>query len=118
MVDNNVDEKRKEQRTDVNWHIEAVLNNKKIDGVVKNITLNGILVCCDQPLGLDKDYHLLIFPPHGKAINVVGKPLWSDSYALDSDGENTPVCTGIIFVKISPIDHDLLKDTLRISIRK
>ncbi|MFC1820414.1 PilZ domain-containing protein [Thermodesulfobacteriota bacterium] len=88
-----------------------------IKGTVKNITLNGIFVCCKEPLVLDENYRLSIFPPNYEAINVVGKPLWSDSYALDSDEENAPVCIGIVFVKISTIDLDYLKDILRFSIR-
>jgi hypothetical protein len=109
-------EKRKEQRTEVDWHIEAFSNDKRIEGAVKNITLNGILLCCEEPLVLDKDYRLSIFPPQHKAINVIGKPLWSESYASDLDDENARVCTGIVFVKISSIDLDLLKDMLRFSI--
>ncbi|MFC1534617.1 PilZ domain-containing protein [Thermodesulfobacteriota bacterium] len=110
-------EKRKEQRTEVDWPIEVFLNDRIIKGTVKNITLNGIFVCCEEPLVLDENYRLSIFPPNHETINVVGKTLWSDSYALDSDEENAPVCIGIVFVKISTIDLDFLKDIRRFSIR-
>ncbi|MFC1820695.1 PilZ domain-containing protein [Thermodesulfobacteriota bacterium] len=112
-----MDEKRKEQRTKVDWPTEVFLNGRIVEGIIKNITLNGIFVCCEEPLVLDENYRLSIFPPNHETINVVGKTLWSDSYALDSDEENAPVCIGIVFVKISTIDLDFLKDIRRFSIR-
>lgn len=112
-----MNEKRREQRTEVEWHYEAFSNDRRIEGTVKNITLNGILVCCEEPLILDRNYRLSIFPPHHDAINVVGKPLWSDPDPVDLDEEIGPVCTGIVFVKISPSNLNFLKSILRSQIR-
>ena len=107
-----MDEKREEQRDRVDWLLEVFSIDKIIHGVVKDISLNGISICCEEPLTLDKDYRLSIFPPKQQSINVVGKPVWSDSYALDLDEENAPVCIGLVFVKISSIDLDYLTDIL------
>lgn len=106
------DEKRKEPRIKVDWPIEVFLSDGTIEGNVKNITLNGIFICCNEPLTLNKNYRLSIFPPGHEVINVIGKTLWSDSYALDLDEEKSPVCIGLVFVKISTMDLDFLKDIL------
>ena len=109
-----MDERRNQPRTEVDWPIEVYLDNRTIEGEVKNITINGIFVCCEEPLALDEEYHFSIFPPNYEAINVVGKALWSDSYA--SHEKDVPVCIGIVFVKMSTMDLESLKDILQSSI--
>jgi hypothetical protein len=105
-----MDEKRSESRIKVNWPIEIYLDDGTIEGIARNITLKGLFVCCQEPLYMKKDYRLQVFTPDKKAINVVGKAVWSDSYAIDE--ENAPVCIGLSFVKISNEDLDLLKEVV------
>ena len=54
-----------------------------------------------------------MFTPQQKAINVVGEAVWSDSYAIDD--EDTPVCCGLSFLKISNENLDYLKEIVQIS---
>ena len=108
-----MDEKRKEPRIKVNWPIEVFSGDRTIEGIAKNITLKGLFVCCQEPLSLKKDFRLLIFTPDKKAIDVVGKVVWSDAYAIDMDNNNAPVCVGLSFVEISAEDLNSLKEIIK-----
>jgi hypothetical protein len=105
-----MDEKRREPRIKVNWPIEAIAGNRSIDGTAKNITLKGIFVCCEEPLLLKRNISITIFPPNYKPINIIGKVVWSDSYALDLDEEKVPVCIGLSFIEISTENLSSLKE--------
>ena len=106
-----MDGKRREPRIKVDWPIEVFLNDRAIEGMAKNITLKGLFVCCEEPLSLEENYRISIFTPDKKAINVVGKAVWSDSYAMNE--KDAPVCIGLSFVKISTDDLDSLKEILQ-----
>ena len=108
-----MDEKRREPRIKVNWPIEIFLGDRTIEGIAKNITLKGLFVCCEEPLSLKKDFRLLIFTPNKKAIDVIGKVVWSDAYAVDIDNNNAPVCVGLSFVEISTSSLNSLKEIVQ-----
>jgi hypothetical protein len=105
-----MEEKRKLPRIEVNWPVQVFLDDRIIEGTVKNITLKGLFVCFEEPLTLKEELRLSVFTPSEKAIDIVGKTVWSDSYALDE--ENTPVCIGLSFVKLSTEDISSLREIL------
>jgi hypothetical protein len=106
----NMSERRKNPRIEIDWPVEIFLDDKTIQGEAKNITPKGLFVCCEEELHLKENFRISIFPPDRGPINVVGKAVWSDFYAMDE--QNTPVCVGISFVEISPEDRHLLKEML------
>lgn len=63
---------------------------------------------------LRRKFSPLYFPPNRESINVVGKAIWSDFYAIDE--QNIPVCIGMSFVEISAEDGHFLKDMLEIPV--
>ena len=109
-------EKRKDPRIEVNWPIRVFVDNKPIEGNTKDINLRGICIQCKDPLHLEGDISIAIFPPNCKPINVVGKTTWSDFYALDMDNDNVPVSIGMLFVELSIKDRNLLKEIIEIPI--
>jgi len=109
-------EKRKDPRVKVNWPIRAFVDNRSIEGIAKDINLKGICIQCKDPLHLEENIAISIFPPNCKSINVVGKAAWSDTYALDMDNNNVPVCIGLSFVELSFKDRHLLKAIIEIPI--
>jgi hypothetical protein len=108
-----MNERRKDPRIEVNWPIEIFLDDRRIEGIAKNINLRGLFVCCEEPLSLKEKYRISIFTPNNKALNVVGKAVWSSSYAMDD--KNAPVCIGLSFIKISTEDRESLKEIIQIS---
>ena len=111
---NKMNERRKEPRIEINWPIEVFVDGNTIEGEVKNITLKGLFICCKEALHLKENFSVSISPPNRKAINVVGKVIWSDFYAIDE--QNLPVCVGMSFVEISAQDRHFLKEMLQIPI--
>ena len=109
-----MDERRKQQRIDINWPVEIFVDDRPIEGEVKNITPKGLFICCEEELHLKEDFRISIFPPNRESINVVGKAIWSDFYAIDD--QNIPVCVGMSFVKISPEDRHFLKEMCEIPV--
>jgi hypothetical protein len=108
-------DKRKEPRIEVNWPIRAFVGNRSIEGKAKNINLQGICIECKDPLHLEEKISISIFPPNCKPINVVGKAVWSDFYALDMDKDNVPLCIGVSFVELSVENQYLLKEIMEMS---
>jgi hypothetical protein len=106
-----MDERRREPRVEIDWPVEIFLNDGTIEGIAKNITPKGLFVCCEEPLSLKENYRVSIFTPNNKALTVVGKAVWSNSYAMDD--QNAPVCIGLSFIKISPEDRNSLKKMIQ-----
>jgi len=103
-------ERRKHQRIKINWPVEIFLHDKTIQGEAKNITPKGLFVCCEEELHLEENFRISIFPPNREPMNVIGKAVWSNFYAMDE--QKKPVCVGISFVKISLEDRHFLKEML------
>jgi hypothetical protein len=108
-----MDEKRKDPRIEINWPIEVFLDDRTIEGIAKNITLKGLFICCEEPLSLKENYRISILTPSQKAITVVGKAVWSTSYAMDD--KDAPVCIGLSFIRISTEDRHSLEEIIPIA---
>jgi len=112
-----MDERRSQPRIEVNWPIQVNSDNSCIEGITKNINLQGMCILCKEPLLLEENISISIFPPNCKSINVVGKIIWADFYALDLK-EETPVSIGLSFIKLSIKDRHLLKEIIDMSIEQ
>jgi hypothetical protein len=105
-------EKRREPRVEVNWPISVFMDNNTIEGTTKDISLNGICIQCKSPFPLEENIPISMFPPRCKPIKLVGKAVWSDSYALNMDNNNAPVCIGLSFVELPARDRYILKEVI------
>jgi hypothetical protein len=104
----NTIERRRYPRINVTWPISIVLNGEIIDGETINITVDGVLISCEEPLQLNEALRISINPPNHQGIGVTGKVIWSDQYAIDE--RDATFGMGICFVKISEVDRHFLKD--------
>lgn len=109
-------ENRKEPRITVNWPVRLIVNNKTIIGKVKDISTIGISIKFNDPIQIEDTIPITIMPPGGKLINIIGKIVWSDCYALDMNEENTVVALGLSFIEISMKDRHILKDIIDIPV--
>jgi len=101
-------ERRKYHRINVTWPISIVFDEEVIDGETINITVDGVLIRCEEPLKLNEVFRIFITPPNHQGIEVNGKVIWSDHYAIDE--QDATFGMGICFVKISDVDRHFLKD--------
>lgn len=104
----NTIERRTYHRINVAWPISMVLDGESIDGETINITVDGVLITCEEPLQLNEVLRISINPPNHRSIEVTGKVIWSDHYAIDE--QDAAFGMGICFVKISDVDRHFLKD--------
>lgn len=101
-------ERRKYHRINVAWPISIVSGEESIEGKTINITVDGVLISCEEPLQLDEVLRISINPPNHQGVEVNGKVIWSDHYAIDEQDATFGI--GICFVKISDVDCHFLKD--------
>lgn len=100
-------ERRTRPRNEVRWRVTIETVQGTIDGETRNVSSDGLLVCCEEPLRLQESYRMAILPPGHSAIGVIGKVVWSDVYGMDKD---SVFGMGVCLVEVSERDRRLLED--------
>jgi hypothetical protein len=103
-------ERRKSPRKEVSWAISIIADYGTVEGKIKNISGEGVLVSCEEPLRLNETYRMSILPPKGKAIGFLGKIIWADAYCIDED--NTAFGMGVCLIEISEEARKYLDELL------
>ncbi|MFH1349714.1 MAG: PilZ domain-containing protein [Pseudomonadota bacterium] len=111
----NTIEKRNQPRIDIKWPIKIFASHGTFEGETKNISSEGILICCEEPLNLNEIYLISIIPPLQDAIGFSGRVIWSDFYGICD--KNNPVCIGFCLVEISEKDRHLFNNLLTLATR-
>ena len=99
-------EKRRSRRSNVRWPVSVESERGTIEGEIRNISLNGIYVRCDEPLRVNEDFRMAIIPPNRQAIGLTGKVVWADMYGLDA--EENAFGMGVCLVEIAEEDQKFL----------
>jgi hypothetical protein len=103
-------EKRTYPRIRVRWPVSVLTDPGIIEAETRNITVNGIFIRSKDQLRLNRVFALRINPPNRQPLDVSGKIVWSDHYAVDS--RNISYGMGICFVEISDRDRHFLEDLI------
>lgn len=101
-------ERRKHHRIQVRWPITVLTDYGPIEGETRNIAVDGVSICCEEPLPLNQIFRMRVSPPHHRTMEFTGKVIWSDQYAFDE--QNSVFGMGICLVKISDVDRHFFKD--------
>ena len=101
-------EKRRSNRSDVRWPVSVESEHGTIQGEIRNISLSGIYVRCDEPLRVNEDFRMAIIPPNRQAIGLTGKVVWADMYGIDE--EENAFGMGICLVEIAEEDQKFLQN--------
>jgi hypothetical protein len=104
------EEKRKHPRKEVSWPITIIAEHGTIEGEIRNITVDGLFVFCEEPLRLNETYRMSIIPEKHHAIGVTGKAVWSDAYCMAED--NSAYGIGICLIEITDQDRETLREIL------
>jgi hypothetical protein len=104
------EERRKHPRKEVNWPISIVAEHGTIEGEIRNVTIEGLLVFCDEPLRLNERYRMSIVPGESGAIGVSGQVVRAEAYCMAED--DTAFGIGICIVEISDQDRETLREIL------
>jgi len=103
-------ERRRHPRKEVTWPITIIAEHGTIEGEIRNITIDGLLVYCDEPLRLDETYRMSIIPDKHQAIGVTGKIVRADAYCMAEDKSVYGI--GICFIEFTDRDRDVLREIL------
>jgi len=101
------DDKRQHKRTSINWPVKVHSEDKLIDGETRNVSESGILISTKEPLRLNEDYLISLFPPDADVLELHCTVVWSDLYGIDQS--DTVYGVGICFVKVSENELHKLK---------
>lgn len=103
-------EKRRSKRSDVRWPVSVESEHGTILGEIRNISLSGIYVRCDEPLRVNEDFRMAIIPPNRQAIGLTGKVVWADMYGIDED--EIAFGMGVCLVEIAKEDQKFLQSAV------
>ncbi|MBN2060522.1 MAG: PilZ domain-containing protein [Deltaproteobacteria bacterium] len=106
------EEKRRLPRAEVTWPVTLFYEDEEFTGESRNISQEGLFICCEKPLVLNKIYRLYIKPPYHKAIGVTGKVIWSDLYGIG--GDNSTYGIGICLMEFSEKDKKILEELVSV----
>jgi hypothetical protein len=104
------EEKRKHPRKEVIWPITIIAEHGTIEGEIRNITVDGLFIFCEEPLRLNETYRMSIVPGKHKAIGVTGKVVWADAYCMTEDKSAYGI--GICLIQIKDQDRETLREML------
>lgn len=103
-------EKRRGSRVEVSWPITILAETGTIEGEIRNVSVDGLLVFCEEPLRLNETYRMSILPGKHHAIGVSGRVVWADAYCMDE--ENTAFGVGICLVELTNEDREVLRSLM------
>ena len=92
-------EKRGSYRSDIGWHVSIITDQGTMDGEMVNVSLEGALLLCEQPLALDQRFGIKIRIPDGSPIEMTGEVVRSNVPAPEEKDRECKV--GIRFVDMS-----------------
>ena len=105
-------ERRRHPRIHVRWPITVFIDQRRIEGETRNISVSGLFIRCDDALRREESLLLSLRPQEGQEIWVKGKVAWSDSSRFN--GTITKYSMGFSFVEISDRDKLLLEDLVSV----
>ena len=109
-------ENRLYSRVKFKWPATIFTENRLLDGITRNISVNGTFIYYHQPhyhglpLRLDTLVALVIRIPDRLPLLIKAEVVWSDF--LSSDEDNTLLGVGLHFVDIFYEDRQYLRDVI------
>jgi len=100
-------DRRKSPRVEVSWPITILAETGTIKGEIRNVSVDGLLIFCEEPLRLNETYRMSVLPGKQPAIGVKGKVVWADAYCMDE--ENAAFGVGICLVELTDEDRETLR---------
>ncbi len=109
-------ERRENPRTEVSWPVSVRTEKGLVEGETKDLGVDGMSICFDDPLPVNEMFSMSIMPPNHQTIQVTGKVIWSDLYGIDE--KNTSVGLGVCFVEISEEDRHFFNKLISAHLRQ
>ena len=97
-------------RTEVKWQVHFFTPHGEIKGETVNISLEGVMVSCQDLPPLEDNFRLVLKPPDHHPLNITGKVVWT-TICNPVSGANS-IGVDIQFVSISDKDRLYLQSII------
>ena len=98
-------EKRLHPRIPVEWSATVKTLHGTIEGVAKDISVDGVFIFCPIKLELENSFPIVLEPIEERFIAVFGERVWSGNFNLD---DRTVSGMGIKFTFMAPEDRQYI----------
>ena len=98
-------EKRLHPRILVEWPAAAKTLQGTIEGITKDISVDGVFIFCPEEPELENSFALALEPPEERFIPVFGERVWSGNFTFD---DRTVFGIGIRFTFMASEDRQYI----------
>ncbi len=98
-------EKRLHPRILVEWPAAAKTLQGTIEGITKDISVDGVFIFCPEEPELENSFAIALEPPKERFIPVFGERVWSGNFNFD---DRTVFGIGIRFTFMAPEDRQYI----------
>jgi hypothetical protein len=106
----NWEEKRKHERVTVSWPATMKIPERRIQVQLKNISLGGAFIICQEPLAIKERLRLDINAPHQDAFALNAEVVWSNTHVPQEKVIHRGM--GVRFVQNQNEDLEHLNNTI------
>jgi Tfp pilus assembly protein PilZ len=105
------EEKRQFIRVEVTWPVTMLTAQGPIEGEVKNISLGGAFVRCQEQPESNETFRMIIKVPHSRQFLRAGARV-ARSNIYNPEGTDEPRGIGVRFVEISDDDRKYIREVI------
>jgi hypothetical protein len=98
-------EKRQHPRIPVEWSATVKTVQGTIEGITKDISVDGVFVFCPKEPELENSFAIVLEPFEERFIAVFGERVWSGNFNID---DRTVFGMGIRFTFMAPEDRQYI----------
>ncbi len=106
-------ERQEHAEKELQWPITILAEQGTIEGITIDVSDDGILIRCEEPLLLKETYRMSILPPNHEAIGVIAKVISSEFYGMGED--NATFGMGVCQVQVPDEDLRFLNELVLIN---
>jgi c-di-GMP-binding flagellar brake protein YcgR len=104
------EEKRKHPRVAVSWPAQIETSNGQINAQLKDISLGGAFVVCQNPLPLNQQFSLIIKAPNQDSLALNAEVVWSNINVPEDKIINRGM--GVRFIRNTDADRQRLNQVI------
>ena len=98
-------EKRLYPRILVEWPATVKTLQGTIEGITKDISVDGVFIFCPEELELENSFAIALEPSEERFFSVFGERVWSGNFNI---GDRTVFGMGIRFTFMAPEDRQYI----------
>ena len=104
-------QRRKHPRANINWPVSMETSNGTIVAEVKDISLGGAFIYCEQPLPLGEVFYLTMTGPDNEPVTATAEVVWSNVNVPNEKVINRGM--GVRFIKMSDRHIQLMRQIFK-----